>query len=362
MSPEALAGGVFDATTGDDPAADLRRLVDDIGRQSFEARLGHRGPPEQFDAALWRNLEDTGLTRLTSTPELGAGPAELATLLRGIAQYAGAVPLAQTDLMAAWLAARAGLAPPDGPLTVAVAPADDSGGRVRGTAHDVAWTKSSAAVVLAAHCPAAVYVAVVDPDEIDCTDGHNLAGEPCDRVGFDMPSDRFATVDACAVAELLRRGAWGRCMQIIGALDAATELSVAHTRERVQFGRPLSAFQAVQHALAEMAGEVERARAAATLAVAAACDYGFGSAATDYAVTVAKVVLGRAVGRINTLAHQLHGAIGVTAEHQLWLFTMRAQSWIGEFGSTTQYACRLGRMAMESENPWDIIIGTNLTR
>ena len=82
---------------------------------------------------------------------------------------------------------------------------------------------------------------------------------------------------------------------MIGALDAARDLTVAHTSERVQFGRPLSKFQAVQHSLAEMAGEIERARAATELAIAAATDFGFDSAATDYAVTVAKIATGRAV-------------------------------------------------------------------
>ena len=94
--------------------------------------------------------------------------------------------------------------------------------------------------------------------------------------------------------------------------DAAADLTVAHTREREQFGRPLRAFQAVQHSLAAMAGEIERARAATTLAIAAAADYGFGSPQTDYAVTVAKVAVGRAVEPVTTIAHQLHGAIGVT--------------------------------------------------
>ena len=145
-------------------------------------------------------------------------------------------------------------------------------------------------------------------------------------------------------------------MQIIGALDAARDLTVAHTSERVQFGRPLSKFQAVQHSLAEMAGEIERARAATELAVAAATDFGFDSAATDYAVTVAKVAVGRAVGTVTTIAHQLHGAIGVTVEHRLWLFTMRARSWVDEFGTTAHYARRLGRMALTADDPWQVVV------
>src|SRR6202041_2159359 len=52
----ALSGGVFDTGTADDDGAELRQLVDDIGRRSFDAKLGMRRVPEPFDAALWRNL------------------------------------------------------------------------------------------------------------------------------------------------------------------------------------------------------------------------------------------------------------------------------------------------------------------
>ena len=357
----ALAGGVFGPSV-DDANAELRQLVDDIGRRSFDARLGYRSRPERFDDALWRNLEETGLSRLTSTAGLDAGPTELAILLSGLAHHAGAVPIAETDLLAAWLGATAGLALPDrGPLTVAIADATVSGGRISGSAIDVPWTRAVAAIVVAANTSDGFCVARVDPADVEIGDGHNLAGEPRDLLSFDLPAQRFHPLDPAVGGELARRGAWARCVQIIGALDAAAELSVAHTSERVQFGRPLAKFQSVQHALAEMAGEIERARAAATLAVAAASDHGFGAAQTDYAVTVAKVVLGRVVGPVTTIAHQLHGAIGVTAEHRLWLATLRAQSWVTEFGSTADHARRLGRVVLSVENPWEVVIGNDLT-
>jgi acyl-CoA dehydrogenase len=50
---------------------ELAQLVDDLGRRSFDARLGHRGLPDTLDEALWRNLEDTGLARLTSSQDAG---------------------------------------------------------------------------------------------------------------------------------------------------------------------------------------------------------------------------------------------------------------------------------------------------
>jgi acyl-CoA dehydrogenase len=315
---------------------ELAQLVDDLcGRSTGDE--------------LWRNLEETGLARLTSSQD--AGPAEAAIVLSGLAEHAAAVPIAETDLLAAWLAGRAGVpVPEDGPLTVAIAEATETGGRITGTAREVPWP--AGVVVLAARTADALHVTVIEDARVVV--GHNLAGEPRGTLTFDVGDTR--TVDVGVADELCRRGAWARCNQIVGALDAACDLTVAHTGERVQFGRRLNKFQAVQHSLAAMAGEIERARAATTLAVAAAADYGFDHPAADYAVTAAKVAVGRAVNPVTTIAHQLHGAIGVTIEHRLWLATMRARSWVDDFGTTAQYARRLGRMVLAADDPWDFVV------
>ena len=335
-----LSGGVFGSAPDD--LSDLRNLVDDIGARSFDAKVGHRTLPDAFDSAAWRHLEESGLTRLSSTPDSGAGPAEAAVVLRSLARHAVTVPVAETDLLAGWLADRAGFDIPEtGPLTVA-------------TGLDaVPYAGDAAAVLLALPDGEGLRVAVCTPAQLHITRGHNAGGEPRDDITVEDAA--FVSVDAAD--ELTRRGAWARCVQIIGALDAAVEFSVAHTREREQFGRPLSAFQAVQHTLATMAGEVERARAATDLAVAAAADQGFASPQTDYAVAVAKVTLGQVVPAVVTAAHQLHGAIGVTIEHRLWLATMRARGWSGEFGDTAGYAQKLGRLALSTADPWDLIVG-----
>jgi acyl-CoA dehydrogenase len=352
----ALAGGVFATPEAQDDDAQLRQLVDDVGRRSYDAGLGHRGIPDKFDAELWRNLEDTGLARLTSTPDMGAGPHESAVALYGVARHAGAVPLAETDTLAGWLGRQAGIELPDGPLTVAIADAEGDGDRVAGTAHAVPWARACT-TLLAVRGRDGLRVGVLDAANRTLHEAHNLAGEPRDSIAFDVPAGALNTLDPTLGGELLRRGAWSRCVQIIGALDTAAALSVAHTRERVQFGRPLSAFQSVQQSLAGMAGEIERARAAVELAVAAAADHGFGCAQTEFAVTVAKVAVGRAVGPVSTTAHQLHGAIGVTNEHPLWLFTLRAQGWASDYGTTNDFARRLGRLALAAEDPWDLATG-----
>jgi acyl-CoA dehydrogenase len=324
--------------------SELAQLVDDLCSRST-------------DDQLWRNLEDTGLARLTSGQ--GAGPAEAAIVLSGLAKHAAAVPLAETDLLAAWLAGAVGLSVPEaGPLTVAFADAAQADGRITGTARDVPWPVG--AVVLAARTPDALHVSLLE--DSPNIEGHNLVGEPRADCPFDVAVGDTLTADVGLGDELIRRGAWARCNQIMGSFDAACEYTVAHTGERVQFGRALNKFQAVQHSLAEMAGEIERARAATALAVAAAADYGFDHPATDYAVTTAKVAVGRAVNPVTTIAHQLHGAIGVTAEHRLWRATMRARSWVDEFGTTAHYARRLGRMALAAGEPWDAVVSYPVPR
>jgi len=337
-------------TAGDE----LSQLVDDVGRRAFDAKLGQRGLPDQFDADLWSTLEETGLTRLTSAQD--ASLQESAVVLEGLARWAAAVPVAETDLLAAWLAAQAGLEVPDaGPLSVAIADARAVDDRFAGTATGVPWPRSGP-LLLAVRGDGATFVAVLDGAEI--ADSYTLAGEPRGAVAFDVPVADTVRLSSAVGDELLRRGAWARCVQILGAFSAAADLTAKHIGDRQQFGRPLNKFQAVQHALAGMLGEIERSRAATALATAAASDFGFDSRRADYAVTAAKVAVGRSVGPVTTIAHQLHGAIGTTIEHPLWLATMRARSWADDYGTTSHHARRLGRMALSGEDPWDLVVGT----
>lgn len=351
-----LSGGIFSATDANDEDAELRALVDDLARRSYNGSLGRREVPDHLDTELWRALEETGLARLSTTPDSEAGPRELAVVLYGLARHACAAPVAETDGLTGWLAQRIDLDLPNGPSTVALVSAEADGNRIRGTATQVPWAREST-VVVAVRGDNKLRVAKLDTDDVTLHPAHNLAGEPRDTLSFDMPLDSMLDVSASVADELATRGAWSRCVQIIGALDAAAALTVEHTRQRLQFGRSLSSFQSVQQSLASIAGDIERARAAVEIAIAAADEYGFDSSYAVHAVAVAKVTVGRAVGPVTTVAHQLHGAIGVTREHPLWLFTLRAQSWVGDYGNTNQHARRLGRSTLEADDPWTFITG-----
>ncbi|EHN76869.1 acyl-CoA dehydrogenase, partial [Streptomyces coelicoflavus ZG0656] len=102
-----------------------------------------------------------------------------------------------------------------------------------------------------------------------------------------------------------------------GAHDRVLELTVDHVTTRVQFGRPLAKFQAIQQELAKLAGEVAAASAAADQAADA---YVAGGDIT-FAVAVARARIGEAASKASAIAHQLHGAIGFTREHVLHRYT-----------------------------------------
>ncbi len=356
-----LANGVFGATSGAGEFDALAELARDLGQRSAAARVGRRQRPDNFDGQLWDALVASGLDRLTSDADNEAGPAELAVVLYWLARNSATVPIAETDLLAAWLMQCADIEVPNGvPLTAGRAVGTARGRVVSGVAATVPWGSLSTRVVLVeAREPGAddgtFHIGLADPSDAVITAGMNLAGEPRDDIAFAIASHKLHQIEPAVADEYECRGAWARCIQMIGALDAAAESSVRHCRERVQFGRPLSKLQSVQHTLATMAGEIERARAAVTLAVAAATDFGFADTHTEYAVSVAKAVLGPVVSAVTGSAHQLHGAIGTSIEHGLWPSTLRARSWVDEFGSVGHHARRVGRTALGAAAIWDCV-------
>ncbi len=189
-------------------------------------------------------------------------------------------------------------------------------------------------------------VAIVDPAACRIAPGLNLAREPRDGVTFDDIRVVATPVTADAAVRLEQRGALARAMQMAGALDRILDLTVSHVHSREQFGRPLAQLQAVQQEIARLAGEVASAGAAVEAAVGATDD--------PARVASAKIRAGQAAAEATRIAHQLHGAIGVTQEHRLHHFTSRLWSWRDEYGGERTWAGRLGRIvaALGPDDYW----------
>jgi acyl-CoA dehydrogenase len=347
-----------EALPSDDDLGELRGLARAIVEKGTAETLLVPSTDLPFDSPLWRTLTESGLT-LLSTPEWaggsGAGLAESAVVVSVCAAYAAPLPIAETDLLAAWLLTEAGRQVPGGPLTATAADVEvdrgPAGGvRVSATLERVPWARVTETVVVLADTPDGPAVLVLPTDRCTVTEGHNLAREPRDTLRFNTFVD---TADLVPVAESARqewllRGALARAVQSCGALERALALAVDHASTRVQFGRPLARFQAVQHLVAQAAGEATAARAAVDFAVRTVTTQGFTGSVSALAVAVAKAQSARATATVSRATHQVHGAIGFTLDHQLRHFTLRALAWRGEFGNERFWERRIGEIVLAS--------------
>ncbi len=141
---------------------------------------------------------------------------------------------------------------------------------------------------------------------------------------------------------LLQKGAALRCCQMVGALQEVLDMTVEYVKNRVQFGRPIGSFQAIQHYCANMATDVDGSR---FITYQAIWRLGEGMA-SDLEVSAAKAWVSDSAQRVAATAHQCHGAIGFTQEHDLQLFTRRLKAWEVSFGDGDYHRERVAQ-AME---------------
>ena len=317
----------------------LRQTVEDLlAGHCTPARVAAAAAGSGWDAGLWQALEETGLTLAGSPEEAGGSGGDLfaaADIAAAAGAAAAPVPLAET-LAAGMLLARAGLAIPPGPLTVAVA-GQGSGAALRRVPYG-----RLATTVAAGGGENGDWLAVIAPADRGGT-GRNLAGEPRDEVGLGADAEvREAPGGTADYARRLLR--LFRSLLIAGAAQRTLDLTVTYVKEREQFGRPLAKFPTVQQELARMAGEVALIGAATQAAVAAEEAVSAGEAVP--AVVAAKAQASSGAGVVAAIAHQLHGAIGTTEEHRLRLTTTRLWSWRDEDGSEAECFAELGRAAL----------------
>jgi len=125
--------------------------------------------------------------------------------------------------------------------------------------------------------------------------------------------------------------AWGTaaiCAAAVGGAQQVLEMCVAYAGQRMQFGRPIGSFQAVQHHCANMAVDVAASRYMAYEAVWRLSE---GLEAAEE-VAVAKAWVSDAYARVCALGHQVHGAVGFTMEHEMQRYFRHARAVEQAFG------------------------------
>jgi acyl-CoA dehydrogenase len=321
-----------------------------------------------WPSAIWQAVEQAGLP-LALVPEThgGAGlpPAHVLRLIRRTGYHTLPVPLPETMFAVALWAEAAGAAV-SGPVSLAPVAVDDSIGIQRSTdrfvlhgrARRAPWASQVGHVlVYARDAYGAGQLALLPRLAAPIQPFRNLANEPRDTLlldGVAVPHEAVRPAPAVCAEGFLLLGALIRAQQMVGTMERCLDYALAYAMERQQFGRAIGKFQAVQHMLADAAGQYAAAAAAAELAAES-----YGNADFAFAVAIAKARVGEAVTRVGEVCHQVHGAIGFTQEHPLHFATRRLWSWRDEFGHETYWQHRIGRIVCEAggEALWPMLAG-----
>jgi alkylation response protein AidB-like acyl-CoA dehydrogenase len=305
--------------------------------------------------ALWGELEESGLVLAATSEARGGFSVELAdvcTIVRAVGVHSAPVPLPET-LLAERMLAAAGLAPRQGPATVAPVLSGerltlsrrDNTWALSGVLRFVPWGRDARWLVALAETDAGAVTVAVEHPQVE-ERASNLAREARDTIRFAETRVGEADVGRPGVGysnDALRfEGALFRAVAMAGALETVLELTIRYAKERVQFGRPIGKFQAVQQLIAVLASHVAAASAVTQAAVAAAS---VGPAPLEIAAAKAKV--SEAAGIAAAIAHQVHGAIGFTHEHVLHRSTRRLWSWRDEFGGEAEWSSWLGHAVLK---------------
>jgi len=297
-----------------------------------------------FSAALWREIAGLGWPAMALPAEYGGGGLgflDVTLLLEEMGRVLLPSPFVATAVLGAPLVLAAGseeqrrrwlprLAAGDAIATLALvepgwrdewgtATARVHAGRVSGTKRFVPFAAAADLLLVAVATGGLVAVEHGAPG-VECARQATLDGGHVYEVRFtDTP------------AEALPGPA--------GAAERVLEMTVEHAKTRVQFGRPIGGFQAVAHRCADMRSDLDALR---WLVYQAAWALDTGRPG-ELEVGAAKAYGSDALRRLFMHAHQVHGAIGFSTEHDLQLFTRRAKAAELAWGSATLHRERVAR-------------------
>jgi acyl-CoA dehydrogenase len=292
----------------------------------------------QTPRALWDAVAAAGfLELLAAEDDGGAGLTlgELFPILALLGRHAVPVPIGQSVLARALLAGRAAI--PSGMLTLAPACRRGADGRLV--------------------CPLVPFG--VFADHVLADDGGDLLllpGASAERTPTGVHGSLVATLTWPEGAETVRIAQAGAALApfgaalhaalLAGAMTRVFEMTLQYANERSQFGKSIGKFQAIQHQISVMAEHV----AAASTAAEAAFQ---GSAAVPGLLVsaIAKSRTSEATVLVASIAHAVHGAIGITEEYDLQQLTRRLHEWRIAHGSEAHWNEVIGRSVLASTLP-----------
>jgi len=343
------------------------------------------GREDGFSPKLWRRLAELGWLGLLLPPEeggAGMGPLELFLLCREMGRVLCPGPFISTAAVAVPLLARAAspavkssLLPRvvDGSVVVALAHQEDphSYGPEAVATHacrqgedyvlrgvkpfvETAGAVDMLLVVAREEGEEGLSLFLVDARApgISLRTHHTMARDHQCKVfleGVRVPRDRVLGTPGQGWALLmpfLHMAVVGLCGYMVGVAARAHEIATAYAKERVQFGRPIGAFQAVQHYLAQTITEVVAAETVGLYA-AWALQEELPAEEMEAAVAKAKLAAGEAAAHATFVAAQIFGGLGYIEDVDITLYLRRGKQLQLSMGSPRYWEERLAALALD---------------
>lgn len=323
----------------------LARILDD-----HAAAQGTASETPAAATKLLSSVEEAGMLDVLAGWDGESAPLEWregAALFMLLGEKCADGPIAESILARALVSAAGG--EPIPALTVAASAsrhlevAEVDGRTVLTGTVQVPWSTIATGVVVPVSTSSGWKIAVIDRSLATsaATAGRDSRGEPRGAWALEAASPA-QWLDWKTSADARWPGAAMRSAQIAGAMRAALALSMQYASDRVQFARPISKNQAIQHNLALMA---EHAALTGTAARLAWVDGG--PAASAWRVASAKALASDLAGEVAAIAHAVHGAIGFTSDYSLQRLTRRLWQWRSEDGGAATWHAVVGQLAAE---------------
>lgn len=304
-----------------DAGARLMSTLDASGMLDVLAGWSGEAPP-----IAWRDAADLFMLLGEKSPD---GPVAEAILARALIAAAGGAPVSALTVAAS--------------ATDALQVADAGGKPVISGTVQVPWNTLADAVAVPVRTATGWRIAVLGRAAASKSAGESVGrdsrGEPRGPWTFERAEPaQWLAWQSNADARL--PGAAMRAAQIGGAMKAALAISMQYAGDRVQFARPISKNQAIQHNLALMAEHAALTGSGARLAWAEE-----GPCTSAWRVGSAKALASDLAGEVAAIAHAVHGAIGFTADYALHRLTRRLWQWRSEDGGAAAWHAVVGDLA-----------------
>jgi alkylation response protein AidB-like acyl-CoA dehydrogenase len=298
-------------------------------------RAAWDAPPGQLDRTAWRHLAEMGvLTTLVPEDAGGLGLDErwLVLVLEETGRAGLPHPVVDTATVAApLLADRVG----DGQMIVT-----DLGGP------NVPCARDADAFLL--HRDGGLHL--VEPGAVTLAPLQTVDhARRAARVDWRPGDGTLHTDDPEEIALAYDRGAFGTAAQLVGLGQRMLDMTVAYVGERQQFGRPVGAFQAVKHHLADALKELAFARPAVQRAAHSLATGSTSATTRGRDVSMAKAMAADAACFVGRQALQCHGAIGYTVEADLHLYLKRTWALAAAWGDAAWHRDRVARALLDPD-------------